>query len=397
MTMTVPQVELVSVTPSSGRRDRSADLFALQALSDAVAEDDVQGFTSAVADLVGGPVQLIDSVDGVIARAGSLPSFERETRTGAPALLRELALRDGARILGTVELPVHADPRYDGYVRSLGAVLLRTRIALDEQRGLRMRLAFLDCIWPNDEASGLLRSCTSAAWDGAYRPVVVTSDGGLQGTSGRRTLTWLLDSRDREPILTDAHFVLHDGVIVGMVPDAGGATPDTHVAAWQRLVASLHVGGPLHVVIGASSTAGTALREQFRTLLQIARLQGENSRYLRLPHVAAIEQLGPLADVLLASGGRVAPFIERVLGDLLTSNRLDGQLIETLYAYLRAGGSIRDASALLHLHPSSVKYRVRILRGMLGPRLDDQDERFELELATRVYLAAQHCSVGQAS
>jgi DNA-binding PucR family transcriptional regulator len=90
------------------------------------------------------------------------------------------------------------------------------------------------------------------------------------------------------------------------------------------------------------------------------------------------------------------PFVERILGDLLDDQRFGGQLIETLYAYLQTSGSPRGAGALLHLHPSTVKYRIRVIRELLGPRLEDQSTRFDLELAVRLCLAARQLRKGPA-
>jgi DNA-binding PucR family transcriptional regulator len=101
-----------------------------------------------------------------------------------------------------------------------------------------------------------------------------------------------------------------------------------------------------------------------------------------------VDDLGPLAEIIVTTPGReLAPFVERILGDLLDDQRFGGQLIETLYAYFQTSGSPREAGALLHLHPSTVKYRIRIIRELLGPRLEDQSTRFDLELAVRLCLA----------
>ena len=61
-------------------------------------------------------------------------------------------------------------------------------------------------------------------------------------------------------------------------------------------------------------------------------------------------------------------------------------MLDTLHAYLRAGGSPREAGRLVHLHESSVKYRMRVIREFLGSRLDETDTRFEIELAVRLLI-----------
>jgi DNA-binding PucR family transcriptional regulator len=83
--------------------------------------------------------------------------------------------------------------------------------------------------------------------------------------------------------------------------------------------------------------------------------------------------------------------VRRVLGPLLDDPRFGGELADTLQAYLATGGSPANAAELLHLHPSSVKYRMRVIRELLGgDELDDHDRRFELELALRMFQTFQN-------
>ena len=146
---------------------------------------------------------------------------------------------------------------------------------------------------------------------------------------------------------------------------------------------------------GLTAAVGAAVSDigdfpgQNQLLGELAKIQHSGSHYFNLPQVAMLDDLGPLAEVIGATPGRgFAPFVERVLGDLLDDTRFGGQLIETLYAYLQTGGSPREAGALLHLHPSTIKYRIRVIRELLGPRLADQGGRLDIELAVRLCLAA---------
>jgi DNA-binding PucR family transcriptional regulator len=41
-------------------------------------------------------------------------------------------------------------------------------------------------------------------------------------------------------------------------------------------------------------------------------------------------------------------------------------------------------AAELHVHPQTVRYRLRKLRDLFGEALDDPEARFELETAVRV-------------
>jgi DNA-binding PucR family transcriptional regulator len=62
-----------------------------------------------------------------------------------------------------------------------------------------------------------------------------------------------------------------------------------------------------------------------------------------------------------------------------SSERLAG----TLLAWLALRGERAKVAETLHVHPQTVRYRVRQLRELFGPDLDDPDVRFELELVLR--------------
>lgn len=359
-------------------------------LSSAVAAGDAETAVDAVRHLLGEPVRLLDGGDNSLADGSCAPV--RPLHYGRSAGHRELILREGASVLGSWELPGDSTTAYDGLINDFGLLLLHRRQEADIRRNLQHRLALLDCVCPSTELTGFVRSCTDAGAEGRFRPVVLSARRPLDGGYGRRILTRLLDYRRRDPVLDELRLVLHDGLLAGAVPD-GDQRPSAHTTAWSRLLRSLLLQDQLRVTVGQPSEAGPQLREQFSASLRVARLQQENSPYFELPPVAISEELGPIADVLLdAIDGNVTPFIERVLGDLLTDQRFDGQLIETLHVYLRTDGSVREAAARLHLHPSSVKYRVGVLREMVGRQLEDREQRFELELAASIHLAIRQLS-----
>ncbi|MFI9586640.1 PucR family transcriptional regulator [Streptomyces sp. NPDC052236] len=63
------------------------------------------------------------------------------------------------------------------------------------------------------------------------------------------------------------------------------------------------------------------------------------------------------------------------------------RLAETLLAWLQSGNSVGDVAARLHVHPQTVRYRLRQLEKLFGDRLRDPESRFELELALRAQAA----------
>ncbi|WP_460369744.1 helix-turn-helix domain-containing protein, partial [Actinocorallia lasiicapitis] len=79
---------------------------------------------------------------------------------------------------------------------------------------------------------------------------------------------------------------------------------------------------------------------------------------LALPTVTSGEPaLGALlADTLLPALDRADPFHR--------------ELARTVLAYLDEGGGVEAAAAVLHVHPNTVKYRVRRFRQLTGDPLD---------------------------
>ncbi len=59
------------------------------------------------------------------------------------------------------------------------------------------------------------------------------------------------------------------------------------------------------------------------------------------------------------------------------------RLAETLLAWLLSGSNVPDVAARLHVHPQTVRYRLRQLEKLFGDALHDPDTRLELILALR--------------
>ena len=59
------------------------------------------------------------------------------------------------------------------------------------------------------------------------------------------------------------------------------------------------------------------------------------------------------------------------------------RLAETLLAWLQNAGNAKEVARRLHVHPQTVRYRLRQLDELFGDLLHDPDMRFELEIALR--------------
>jgi len=87
-----------------------------------------------------------------------------------------------------------------------------------------------------------------------------------------------------------------------------------------------------------------------------------------------------LADEDLASAlrsSRLAP-----LARLRPGQR--DRIAETLLAWLQLGENAAEVAQRIHVHPQTVRYRLRQIQELFGEQLRDPDRRFELQLALRV-------------
>jgi DNA-binding PucR family transcriptional regulator len=81
--------------------------------------------------------------------------------------------------------------------------------------------------------------------------------------------------------------------------------------------------------------------------------------------------------------------IVKRIGDELVDPRVpwlrrhEPALADTLCAYLDSLGDIACAAKYLHVHPNTVRYRVRRIEKLLGTSLGDPDDRLVLALGLR--------------
>jgi sugar diacid utilization regulator len=114
----------------------------------------------------------------------------------------------------------------------------------------------------------------------------------------------------------------------------------------------------------------------------------------RIPDGAtAFEELGfyRLVDAAQVDG-QVDRYVREWLGTLLeydTTRHSD--LVHTLAQYLECGGNYNDSAGALHIHRSTLRYRLGRIRELTGFDLGDANIRFNLQAATRAW---QFLSVG---
>ena len=377
---------LSGMLPDQGRADPCPDGPPVPRLIRAVANADAVSFAAAAAALTHASVTVVDRGGTVIAcSAGSAPAA---APLGRPAW--DIVLRDETGLHGAIRLMSGwpAMTHTDELLGDLGLALVKA-IESERQRGtLESQLVILGCLAGRD-AERLFRRDLGVPRETARRLVVIGAPRPIAGHAGAQLRDLIIRAAARTQDLADLCLVLSDGWLLGVYPDTGGPLAGQR-KSWTAVLGAAEAGWALTAAVGALVSDIEDFRLQYRLTRDIAKLQQSGSRYFDLPGVAVLDDLGPLAEILGMTPGReLVPFVERVLGDLLDDQRFGGQLIETLHAYLQTSGSPREAGGLLHLHPSTVKYRIRVIRELLGPRLEDQTSRFDLELAVRLCLAAR--------
>jgi hypothetical protein len=360
-----------------------------------VAAADAAAFAAAAAELTDASVAVVGGDGSVIASSpGSrAPQPDQAWRSAGQA--REILLRDQAGLYGAIRIspdPLGAAPESSADLGRLlgdaGLALIRSITSARRERDLANRLVMLSCLAGRGAGETSWRDRT-AITQTARRLVLVRTGGAIDGNGGERLLDTAIRAADEHSVMSGLCLAISHGSLIGLYPD-GDTQLGVHRIAWAQVLRALAAYGPLTVVVGSAVTDFADFPGQHRMLGEIASIQQSGSRYLDLPPVVMLDDVGPLAEIIAATPGcGFAPFVERVLGELLDDTRFGGQLLETLYAYLQSGGSPREAGAMLHLHPSTVKYRIRVIRELLGPRLADRSSRLDIELAVRLCLAAQ--------
>src|SRR5580693_8689368 len=142
------------------------------------------------------------------------------------------------------------------------------------------------------------------------------------------------------------------------------------------------------LVIGVGATAGSIrdVRRSFLEASQVAdvaasRLDSAPALFYRLPDLRLRGLLH-----LLRDDPRLQTFVERELGGLLGA---DPSLIDTLEAYLAAGGNKAQAAKAAHLARPTFYERLRRIERILGTDLSSAESRTSLHVALLALNASQ--------
>jgi DNA-binding PucR family transcriptional regulator len=179
---------------------------------------------------------------------------------------------------------------------------------------------------------------------------------------------------------TDAQLASTGERVYVLLPKIGATSSLT---SWVRgMVAALRreLGLTMRAVI-AAPLAGLAGAAQART--DIDRVFDSADR-----HPGAIGQVTSLGEA------HTTVLLDEIVAHVAGRQRLidprvrdlrerDPMLADTLAAYLDGFGDIAEVAQRLHVHPNTVRYRIRRIEKLLSTSLDDPDDRLVLALGLR--------------
>jgi PucR C-terminal helix-turn-helix domain/GGDEF-like domain len=195
---------------------------------------------------------------------------------------------------------------------------------------------------------------------------------------------------------------LAERAILRRIPEAIVAVRETEVVAVALVPAGSKVG--LDDVRSLAQQCRNAIVERYpdmpvvagiggccRQPVEISRSYAEARRAIdaaarmgTTPAVVAFDDLGIHRLLLQVPDlAELRSFATAVLGDLVR-DRGRAELLATLAAWFRTGGSPQRTARVLHLHANTVSYRIRRVEEIAGLRLDDHRDRLLAQVACEI-------------
>lgn len=210
------------------------------------------------------------------------------------------------------------------------------------------------------------------------------------GVAGRGALIGFVDPDGRAPqdvialsasaFRTDAQIAAIGDRVYVLLPKAGAAAT---VTSWARgVVATLatELGRSLRAVVAAPveglAAVADARAEVDRVFDSAARHPGTFGAVTSLDEARTTVLLDAVVARVAADARLIDPRVRRL-------REQEPLLAETLAAYLDGFGDIAAVAQRLHVHPNTVRYRVRRIETLLSTSLADPDHRLVLALGLR--------------
>ncbi|TVT02097.1 PucR family transcriptional regulator [Amycolatopsis bartoniae] len=292
----------------------------------------------------------------------SLDQLHAALRIGGRVAWRRVARIERQRALPAVDVSWLAD-RLFVFLDELAALSAKGHREVgvqtqDAGRALRRRLLQTILKRPPVSRSGIADLARSAGWtvpeQCALVAVDVEANGAADPALGPDVLA---DLREPEPCLLLPAPVTSEGL--------------------QRLSAAVHGA---HLAVGPTVPLGEAA-SSLRWARQALRLVGEGV-LPDAPVTVCADHWSTLW--LLSDSALLKQVTKRRLAPLNTfPPKQRTRLAGTLFAWLQAQGNVQETANVLHVHPRTVRYRMRQIEDAFGPDLHDPTARFEIEAALR--------------
>jgi sugar diacid utilization regulator len=355
-----------------------------------------QGIVDALYDLTALPVGLEDRFGNLRCWAGpgQPHPYPKQTTNERELLLHELAAQNGpariggrvltlvqprAEILGVLVLQ---DPDNTVTEDSLFALRYGTTVLaleLSHERNLaemelNLRRELVDDLLAGTDRVGAYARADALGHD-LRRPhyVVVVQTAG-------RTDSALATAAGRAATALHLNYLQgrHGGLVV-LLTDGRPDPRALHHAISARLEHATSVMG-----IGTRCEVPDDLPRSF---IEARRALNIQLRSANPEGAAAFDELGFYRLIDAAhGGGTVEAFVREWLGTLLDYDEgRNSELVLTLSDYLECGGSYDESAAALHIHRSTLRYRLARIAELTGHDLRKVDTRFNLHAATRAW------------
>ena len=309
-----------------------------------------------------------------------------------------LAIRAGDEILGSIWAAVREplSPERTQALRDAAKLvalhLLRLRAGADVERRLRADLVATALEGGPGAAEALARlglaeqTCVVLA----LAPVGQPEDEGLTATHAQ-----LVAERQRIADAFSMHLsavyprsaVAVTGDVAYGIVGSRRETPDADRRAVRVTREFLdRIGGSHRVLVGVGAVAGDSAalarsRAGADRALRVLRRGTASTGVARIGEVQVEALLAELADLAEARGDRPSGPVARLLA---YDAKRRSCLTETLHTWLDAFGDVVAASAAMHTHPNTFRYRLRRLTEVGGIDLADPDARFAAMLELRL-------------
>ncbi|MCP9952456.1 MULTISPECIES: helix-turn-helix domain-containing protein [Actinomadura] len=157
-----------------------------------------------------------------------------------------------------------------------------------------------------------------------------------------------------------------------IIPDPDG--PGRAKLVDRALAGTLAVVGPTVPLMEAARSIQWARKTL--CLVQRGVIEAESGVIRSVEHMSTL--------ILFQDEGLITSLADLRLAPLahLRASQQD-RLAETLLAWLQSGRNANEVAMRLHVHPQTVRYRLRQLEELFGDQLLDPDLRFDLEIVLR--------------